>query len=182
MKIPVHSLFASLVLVPALLCVCGSPAAAQSAPQRQTNQEMIKRLGGYADQLERRLERLEPRIAALDPSGTTIGGGGQNSVSARGDVSPHTSVGFSMGHSIGGAADPQDMPGQLGRREPVSSGSRYSRMRSELDSLQLGVHGAQRRIEKGDYDSDKSLEDEQKRLRRLEHDIASLEREVGAAR
>ena len=182
MKIPAHSLLATLILIPTLLCVPGSDAAAQSTQHRETDQQFLKRLGGYAEQLEQRLDRLGPRIEALDPSGTSMPVGGQNTVSARGPVSQNTTVGFSVGRSAGPGAGEPDMPGQMTRRNPMTSGSRYSRMRSELDSLQLDVRNAQHRIKKGDYDSDKSLEKEQKRLQRIERNISDLEREVGAAR
>lgn len=182
MKIPVRSLFATLVLAPALLCVCGPPAVAQSTQHRQSDQEFIKRLGSYADQLEKRLERLEPRVAALDPSDMSMGRAGPGTVSAQGKVTPNTTVGVSMGQSAGAAARDPDMPGQLGRRDPVLSATRHGRLRSEFDGLLRSVRSAQHRIKKGDYESGKSLEDEQKRLQRLERNIADLERDVGAAR
>ena len=68
MKISVNFLIAALALSPALLCSSGSEALAQSTQQRQTDQQFLKRLSGYAEQLEQRLDRLGPRIEALDPS------------------------------------------------------------------------------------------------------------------
>ena len=182
MKISVNSLIAALALSPALLCSPGSEALAQSTQQRQTDQQFLKRLSGYAEQLERRLDRLGPRIEALDPSGTSVPAGGQNTVSGRGEVAPNTTVGFSMGRSAGPDAVDPEMPGQMTRRNPMTTGSRYSRLRSELDSLQLDVRNAERRLKKGDYASDKDLQKEQKRLQRIERNISDLEREVGAAR
>ncbi|MGA8204268.1 MAG: hypothetical protein WB812_07080 [Woeseiaceae bacterium] len=182
MKFSVNSLIAALVLSPALLSSSGSEALAQSTQQRHTDQQFQKRLSGYAEQLEQRLDRLAPRIEALDPSGMPVPAGGQNTVSARGKVAPNTTVGFSMGHSAGPDAGDGEMPGQMTRRNPITAGSRSSRLRSELDNLQLDVRNAERRLKKGDYESDKDLQKEQKRLQRIERNISDLEREVGAVR
>ena len=182
MKISVRSLLVTLTLAPMVLGILGAPAVAQPTQHRQSDQQFIKRLASYADQLEKRLDRLEPRVAALDPTNMSMGRGGRSTVSAQGEVAPNTKVGFSLGQSAGAAAGGQDMPGQLDRRDPMRTTSKYNRLQGDFENLQRSVRSVQHRLKKGEYDSGKSLEKEQQRLQHLERRIADLEREVYAAR
>ena len=182
MKIPVRSFLAALVLAPMLSCVCSPPAMAQSSQHKQSDLEFIKRLGGYADQLQQRLDRLAPRVAALDPSGRPMTRAGQNESGIQMSGSPAPGVRLGAGHSMGGAGIDPGMTGERRRGDTVMSGHTFERLQREFDELRMRVRGEQRRIRKGDFESAKSVEKEQKQLQRLERRIAELEREVVAAR
>lgn len=182
MKIPVRSFLAALALAPVLLCVCNPPAVAQSSQRKQADPEYIKRLGGYADQLQQRLDRLAPRVAALDPSGRPMPRAGQNESGIQMSGSPAPGVRLGAGHSMGGGGIDPSMTGERRRRDSVMSAHTYDRLQREFDELRMRVRSEQQRIRKGDFESTKSVEDQQKRLQRLQRRIADLEREVVAAR
>ena len=182
MMISVRSFVASLALAPILLCVFGQPAVAQSSQHNQSDLEYIKRLSGYADQLQQRLDRLAPRVAALDPSGRPMTHAGQNESGIQMSGSPAPGVRVGAGHSMGGGGIDPGMTGEQRRRDTVMSAHTYDRLQREFDELKMRVRSEQRLIKKGDFESAESIQDEQKRLQRLERRIAELEREVVAAR